>query len=875
MDTEDFLHTHDAEAEHRYNFSMAKTIMNGIRVRKERGGVLGGRYVYICKGVAGNQAPSAKELQLIIESAGGVLLRTLDSSSEFDLKKTIILTSDLRTRSQMNEKGVGKLVRNGAQACTTSWLFRTVITQSLEGIDDVPRHNVEDLPTSRNNSPMVHSNSQESLFSTPSVSSMKHVGRRKRSNGSVSSSPGSRVSHLESADYVSSPRKRMRKGSKEPQERASLASHSFLSRDQFLSEFSPSTEPFTKDTATIQTHALWLKYYRESGAGSTTPKGPKVRKGVRCRRGRNRILSPLVTCTSTADVHIPESTSRLRKKTNSKPANLPASLDQSDENYAYVSWEAYVLFTLGNRAFNLDDNQHSLSKESTLANRYFPKPISIDNSNKKLSLTVDAAQLLNDSPKQQIFGTLQDLFDLHQKYQFGPIPESVLAQLTIQAIQAVSAIHACGVVHNDITLNSFLITKYVSNDGSNTDSWHLQLVEFGYKSLVINCEEQTNEKCEGDHFEHDYKCLANVIHMLITGGMHIALTADCGHLEYTTKAFLKCNMFMRGALSWCALLDALMCIGNDFDYCHIQIDHPLDVFEVAASDSDPKCRKNQIGWACRLLHEISTTNMSLASFLNGLCDYNTRFIPPNIPSTMFSCIASSARRSFLLCEPENKAAHTPNFQSDSPQTRLSERERAVAHREAKFHTEVSVINDKLQQNQALHESNLESTRILQEKERGIERELRHIEKIKEDILAREHLLELRLQQIAEEYHSCSETESQSNNISSPCDSTQGRSSVGSSIDYRSNKKGRRRVNDRKTHQHQQTYDTMASTRRPLNSHTPAPEHLCSLQNLGSPAVDNRTMQQLQLAKSPGNTSCDRSAKKGTRKKVFIDIQMDT
>ena len=885
LDTDDFLHIHDAEAENRYNFSMTKTILNGIRVRKERGGVLGGRYVYICRGVAGNQAPSAKELQLIIESAGGVVLRSLNSSSEFDPKKTIILTSDSRTQSQMNEKGVGKLIGNGAQACTTSWLFRTVITQSLEGIDDVPRHNVEDPPTS-SNSPLMRSNSHESLVSALSLSSVKRVGKgkRKRSNGSGSSSPGSKVSHLESANDLSSPRKRVRKEPKEPQQRASPASHSCLSRDQFLSEFSPSTEPFTKDMATIQTHALWLKHYRESGAGSTTPKGPKVRKGVRCRRGRNRILSPLVTCTSTADVH-PESTSRLRNKTNTKPAVLPSSLDQLDENYAYVSWEAYVLFTLGNRAIeiNLENNRRPLPKESAPADSYFPKPISIDNSNKKLSLTVDAAKLTHGShenTKQQIFGTLQDLFDLHQKYQFGPIPESALAQLTIQAIQAVSAVHACGVIHNDITLDSFLIIKCASSDESNVDYWHLRLIGFGYKSLVINCEEHPLDKCEGDYFEYDYKCLANVIHLLLTGGMHISLTAHCGQLEYTTKNFLKCNMFLRGALSWCALLDALMCTGNEFDHCHIQIDHPLDIFDVAASDSDPKCRKNQIGWACRMLHEISTTNMSLTTFLDGLCDYNTRFIPPSVPSTMFSCIANSTRQSFLFCEPENKTTHDPNFQSDAAQSRLLERERAIAHREVKLHAEVSVIDDKLQQNRVLHESNLESTRVLQKKERDIERELRHIEKIKEDLLARERLLELRLQQIAEQHHSCSETESQSNNISSPCDSTQGRSSVGSTFDYHSNKKRRRRGNDRMTHKQQQIYDTMAPTRRPLNSHTPAPEHLCSLQNLGSPIVNNKTSssaskirktQQLQT-KSPGDK---RSAKKGTPKKVFIDIQMDT
>jgi hypothetical protein len=46
--------------------------------------------------VAGNQAPSAKELKLIIEAAGGTLLQPLDSSDgDFDPSQTVILQSSL------------------------------------------------------------------------------------------------------------------------------------------------------------------------------------------------------------------------------------------------------------------------------------------------------------------------------------------------------------------------------------------------------------------------------------------------------------------------------------------------------------------------------------------------------------------------------------------------------------------------------------------------------------------------------------------------------------------------------------------------------------------------------------------------------------
>ena len=77
-----------------------------------------------------------------------------------------------------------------------------------------------------------------------------------------------------------------------------------------------------------------------------------------------------------------------------------------------------------------------------------------------------------------------------------------------------------------------------------------------------------------------------------------------------------------------------------------------------------------------------------------------------------------------------------------------------------------------------------------------------------------------------------------------------------------------------THKQQQIYDTMAPTRRPLNSHTPAPEHLCSLQNLGSPIVNNKTSSSASMIRKTQQLQ-PKSQKKGTPKKVFIDIQMDT
>ncbi len=136
LDTTLYLLIGDKEAEKRYSFSMKETIQNGIEVR-EKGGVLGGFYVYICSGVAGNQAPSTKELNLIIEVAGGKVLSSLSTCKVLDPAKTIVLTSDPSTPSQLREPGVKSIPKLGGKIVSTSWLFHVIITQCINPVIEV------------------------------------------------------------------------------------------------------------------------------------------------------------------------------------------------------------------------------------------------------------------------------------------------------------------------------------------------------------------------------------------------------------------------------------------------------------------------------------------------------------------------------------------------------------------------------------------------------------------------------------------------------------------------------------------------------------------------------------------------------------------
>jgi hypothetical protein len=140
LSADDFLLLYDTEAEKTYNFSMKETLENGKRARLERGGVLGGWYVYICPGVAGNNAPTSEEMNLVVKATGATLLPTLSESDVTDPTKTIIITSDPSSTAQRSEKSVKRVTRLGAHIFTTTRLFHIIITQKRPTEEGQQRH---------------------------------------------------------------------------------------------------------------------------------------------------------------------------------------------------------------------------------------------------------------------------------------------------------------------------------------------------------------------------------------------------------------------------------------------------------------------------------------------------------------------------------------------------------------------------------------------------------------------------------------------------------------------------------------------------------------------------------------------------------------
>lgn len=137
LPVDDYLLTNDKEAESKYDFSMQNSLANADEMQKKGTKVLTGWSVHVCKGVAGNKAPPAKELKLIVENAGGAWKPSLAQGplANSDFSRLLIITSDPEKKSQTTVRAVKAALADGATKKTTSWLFGCMMKQevSFEG----------------------------------------------------------------------------------------------------------------------------------------------------------------------------------------------------------------------------------------------------------------------------------------------------------------------------------------------------------------------------------------------------------------------------------------------------------------------------------------------------------------------------------------------------------------------------------------------------------------------------------------------------------------------------------------------------------------------------------------------------------------------
>ncbi|KAL3826809.1 hypothetical protein ACHAXA_000635 [Cyclostephanos tholiformis] len=182
LNPDDFLLLDDTEAEKIYNFSMKETLENGKVARLERGGVLGGWYVYLCPGVAGNNAPTSEELNLVVEATGATLLPSLSESDVPDPTKTIVITSDPSSTAQRSEKSVKRVARLGAYLLTTSHLFHVIITQKFSTEAGQQPHSNTIQRSKRKAVLQIHGDMVNSSHKRKSVQSLPSHGKSRTSS---------------------------------------------------------------------------------------------------------------------------------------------------------------------------------------------------------------------------------------------------------------------------------------------------------------------------------------------------------------------------------------------------------------------------------------------------------------------------------------------------------------------------------------------------------------------------------------------------------------------------------------------------------------------------------------------------------------------
>jgi hypothetical protein len=128
LSCEQFLAINDEKAELQYQFTLSDTIGRiGSNIASQIY-LLSGWSIYVCEGVAGKKAPPEDELQLIVEAADGIWLRSLTTKSS---NRKLVITGDPETKKQVSNKNVVAALKSGAVKKTTTWLFHAIMTQQL------------------------------------------------------------------------------------------------------------------------------------------------------------------------------------------------------------------------------------------------------------------------------------------------------------------------------------------------------------------------------------------------------------------------------------------------------------------------------------------------------------------------------------------------------------------------------------------------------------------------------------------------------------------------------------------------------------------------------------------------------------------------
>jgi len=195
-------------------------------------------------------------------------------------------------------------------------------------------------------------------------------------------------------------------------------------------------------------------------------------------------------------------------------------------------------------------------------------------------------------------------------------------------------------------------------------------------------------------------------------------------LSFPLRLFLKGNLFLRGAVCWCSLLDSLMCVGEanhnrDGEGIPFRLQHPVDFLNV--SDDH---RNRQISGACRVLQELVDTNC-FDNFMEGLCTHNPRYNCEHTNQVIFAFTSKDSHESFACYKSREQTVE-----------QLMQKESKLQVREAELQEKVAQFEfSKAEQQSIIERENKVRTREIEllQSERAYALKVQQLERMNEDL----------------------------------------------------------------------------------------------------------------------------------------------
>lgn len=278
----------------------------------------------------------------------------------------------------------------------------------------------------------------------------------------------------------------------------------------------------------------------------------------------------------------------------------------------YLRWTAHVL-----------DWIQTYGHDSGRLFESFPRPLQIGASSDEGACVLRLGFTCNDESvfKYEILGTLEDLMHLHHSYNNGPIPETIVAWLVMEVLRCACSLHRCGVTHNDMGLDTFLLVRRKISPSENFENyeWFLMCADLG-SAAIIAATEVLNEKSQnvaGWHFKHDLYSVANIANLLLNGGVPLSCKRRSdGSIDLPWKRHIFSNIYFRGQMAWEDLFRNLLNPTNSACGMHL-VDFDTFGRVVKHDDTWPE----EMTDACKLVKSVSKMDGAELRFLDRLMEH--------------------------------------------------------------------------------------------------------------------------------------------------------------------------------------------------------------------------------------------------------------